>query len=839
MSTSAIDDRRELVRRSTTDPALAPVNGIDFIQIDPADEARLVVQFIFDIDTDVDPDLPTAVGAPLSKQLVSIAGGERIRSIAVKSVQRGPASNQLQVIASEVGDFSTYTLQLGSPADPPPAGFDPVLCAASFTFHVECAKRFDCKDSALCVPPAQSAPNIDYLARDYPAFVRVMLDRLALLAPRWSERNPADLGVALVETLAYVADQLGYRHDVIDTEAYLNTARLRTSIRRHVRLVDYRLDDGCNARVWLALDLDADLPQGVPPGTRCATLFDGAGAPTLRADAQTYDMALAAGAQFFEVMADRFTADQPPRPNPRPLSADNNAMSLYAWSAREYCLPVGATAATLDGTYTLQRGAILILAEACGPDTGATADADPARRCVVRLVRDSAKSTDPLTLRPVTRIVWHDGDALPFPLCVSSVTDSTHGSRPLTGVSVAYGNVVLADHGRTLGSPLEAPQELLAAVPPYGRYRPLLSQPGVTLAAANPYLADQPGDTAKPIQPAARAASWSVADTVPTIALTSSDQDGNPLNWRAVGDLLEGGIDAETTAFETEVENDGTTYLRFGDGVNGHLVEPSMQFTASYRVGNGAAGNVAADSIGLIDRGFEGGGVIRSLTNPLPAFGGRDAETIAHARQNAPIAFRQQERAVTAQDYVDRALQFAGVARAAASLRYTGSWTTVFVTVERNAGVALDASFRTRLEAYLERYRMAGHDLEVEDAVRVPLRVAMHVCVANGYVAADLAKLLLAIFTSGLQPDGTPGLFNPQRFLMGEPFYLSPLIAAAQRVEGVASVKVTRFEREQSPDRTGLRTGVLVPRATELFELANDPDFPERGQFELTIDGGI
>ncbi|BCZ84365.1 putative baseplate assembly protein [Paraburkholderia terrae] len=839
MSMSAIDDRRELVRRSTTDSALAPVNGIDFIQIDPADEARLIVQFIFDIDTDVDPPLSTALGVPLSKQMVSIAGGERIRSIAVESVQRGPGSNQLQVIASEVGDFSTYTLRIGPQGEAPPDGFDPVLCVASFTFHVECSKRFDCKDSTVCVLPAQSAPNIDYLACDYPAFVRVMLDRLALLAPRWRERNPADLGVAVVETLAYVADQLGYRHDVIDTEAYLGTARLRTSIRRHARLVDYRLDDGNNARVWLALLLDGDLPQGVPPGTRCATIFDGASAPDLRADTQTYNAALAAGAQFFEVMADRFTADKPPRPNPRPLSAVNNRMPLYEWSAETVCLPAGATTATLDGAYTLQRGDILMLAEACGPDTGAEADADPARRCVVRLVSDSTHSADPLTRRLVTHIVWHEGDALPFPLCISSVTDQKHGSLPIKQVSFAYGNVVLADHGRTLGSPLEATQELLAGVPPYGRYRPALSQPGVTLAALNPYIGDQPGDLKMPIQPASGAASWSAADIVPTIALASTDIDHNALAWAAVGDLLEGGVEGETTAFETEVENDGTTYLRFGDGVNGHAVEQGMEFHASYRVGNGAAGNVAADSIMLIDRSFKRGGMIRSVTNPLPAFGGRDAETIAHARQNAPVAFRQQERAVTAQDYVDRALQFAGVARAAASLRYTGSWTTVFVTVERESGVALDASFKSGLEAYLDRYRMAGHDLEVEDAVRVPLRVAMHVCVATGYVAADLAKLLLAIFTSGLQPDGTPGLFNPQRFLMGEPFYLSPLIAAAQQVEGVASVKVTRFEREQVPDRAGLRTGVLVPRPTELFELANNPDFPERGQFELTIDGGI
>lgn len=850
MSPSALDDRRNLVRRSQTDPALTPVNGIDFIQIDPADEGRLVVQFIFDIDTDVDPPLPDAVGAPLSKALLSIAGGERITSIAVTSAQRGPATNQLQVVADKVGDFSTYTLQIGTPPAPPPAaeppdplippaGFDPVLCAADFTFHVECAKQFDCKTNCVCVDAAQTPPDIDYLARDYPAFVQVMLDRLALLAPRWSERNAADLGVAVVEVLAYVADRLSYRHDVIDTEAYLSTARLRTSIRRHARLVDYRLDDGSNARAWLQLDLGGDLTGGVPPGTRCCTMFDGASGHTLPADAETYNAALAAGAAFFEVIADRFTADDPPQPDPRPLYAQNNRMPLYAWSAQQSCLAVGATSATLDGHYTLMRGDILILAEAMGPLTGVPTDANSANRCAVRLVRDAEPGIDPLTQRAVTRIVWHDADALTFPLCVSSVADADHGNLPLTGVSLAYGNVVLADHGRTLGSPLEQMPERLDAVPPYGRYRPALSQPGVTMAAANPYVGDQPANGQLPIQSAAQAAQWTAADTAPAIALTSVDGDGNTLGWNAVGDLLDAGIDAEKTAFETEVENDGTAYLLFGDGINGHAIEPSMVFGASYRVGNGTAGNVGADTLTLIDPNFVGGGYVEALSNPLPAFGGRDPESIAHARQNAPVAFRQQERAVTAQDYIDRTLMYPGIVRAAASLRWTGSWTTVFVTVERSDGVAVDDAFKADLEAYLDSYRMAGHDLEVEDAVRVPLRVAMHVCVASGYVAADLAQLLLAVFTSGLQPDGTPGVFSPQRFLMGEPFYLSPLVALAQGLAGVASVTLTRFEREHLPGNAALRAGVLVPGAIELFELANDPDYPERGVFELTVDGGL
>ena len=69
--------------------------------------------------------------------------------------------------------------------------------------------------------------------------------------PDWQERHVPDLGVTLVELLAYVGDYLSYYQDAVGTEAYLGTARQRISVRRHARLVDYQLHEGCNARAWV------------------------------------------------------------------------------------------------------------------------------------------------------------------------------------------------------------------------------------------------------------------------------------------------------------------------------------------------------------------------------------------------------------------------------------------------------------------------------------------------------------------------------------------------------------------------------------------------------------
>jgi hypothetical protein len=101
-----------------------------------------------------------------------------------------------------------------------------------------------------------------YLVRDYAALRRVLLDQLAADLPGWRDPNPADVGVALAELFAYLGDHLSYAQDAAATEAYLGTARFRQSVRRHARLLDYAVHDGCCARTWLVVRGEAELPAG-------------------------------------------------------------------------------------------------------------------------------------------------------------------------------------------------------------------------------------------------------------------------------------------------------------------------------------------------------------------------------------------------------------------------------------------------------------------------------------------------------------------------------------------------------------------------------------------------
>jgi hypothetical protein len=405
----------------------------------------------------------------VTREQVRIAGGERIRDVVVTQITAGTGAqaNGLTVQVDKAGDFSVYTLRLIQDAQhpQPPAGFDPLLAAVTFSFRVDHRTDFDCQPVQVCPPTVLPEPEMNYLAKDYASLRRLLLDRLAVLRPDWSERHPADLGVTLVELLAYVGDYLSYQQDAIATEAYLGTARRRVSVRRHARLVDYVMHDGCNARAWVQVQVDGDnvaLPQGTPLLTRIAGQPD-----VIVPESSAHDAALASRPEVFETM------------HPVVLFAAHNAMRFYTWGARACCLPAGATRATLDGHFPdLHAGDVLVFEEVLGPGTGSSGDANPAQRHAVRLSTVTL-TQDPLGGRfaatptddpvHITEIAWAAADALPFPVCLSARTDVEHGQQFIADVSLARGNMVLADHGLTLAD------ELLGSVPEPTLFRTLTS----------------------------------------------------------------------------------------------------------------------------------------------------------------------------------------------------------------------------------------------------------------------------------------------------------------------------------------------------------------------------
>jgi hypothetical protein len=632
----------------------------------------------------------------IERRNVSITGGRRISGIVVTGLrvirQKDPTfDDYLEVTVDKSGDFSTYRLSLvkldenGEQTDAPLDGFDPRYASVEFSFKAGCPSDLDCKTEPACPPEVGPAPEINYLAKDYSSFRQLILDRLALTMPDWRERHIPDVGIMLIELLAYVGDQLSYYQDAVATEAYLDTARQRISVRRHVRLVDYLMHEGCNARAWVTIDSKVNF--SIAAGDiYFTTAFPGApGNSVLNPD----DIAKAKPGSV--VIFEPLVANPDTRID---VVATHSEIRFYSWGDCECCLPEGATSATLfdvwikdedrdegeqqdqapageppgtDRALRLKVGDILLFEEVIGPKTGNPADADPMHRQAVRLTRVTP-AIDPLYHpfsddygQPIVEVEWCSEDALTFPLCLSAIMPPPD-CNCREGISVARGNVILVHNSARYEEDIGT-VDSLPPVPACATDCEPAETP-VTPRDFGPHLSKVPLTFSEPLpvcgcastmiwQDPRRALPWihlTGTSTPPEKAEVSSFVPQSA-RWTAKRDLLESSPDDND--FVVEMDDDGVAWLRFGKGGEGRTPAAGTDFTAQYGLGNGPAGNVGAETIRLIVfRNTFDPGDGPAVRNPLAAAGGAAPESVQEVKLFAPNAFRKiRERAITADDY--------------------------------------------------------------------------------------------------------------------------------------------------------------------------------------------
>lgn len=874
----ADEKRRQLVR----DKGL---NGIDFIEVLCPDQTSLCVHLF---------------GKGLEKisaQNVLIEGGRRIRDIKVKDVnvisREDPEFEDcLRIILDKAGDYSTYTLKLvelkdGTQTDNPLPGFDPRYSHADFSFKVCCTSDLDCKTERICPSGQPNEPEIDYLAKDYASFRQLILDRLALIMPDWQERHVPDLGVALVELLAYTGDYLSYYQDAVATEAYLDTARQRISVRRHSKLVDYHMHEGCNARAWVCMDLEgvADYSINLKDAyfiTGCNELQESKGTILKSDDLKNIPVG------NYEVFEPLTTTDKTVN-----LYRAHNAIHFYTWGDQECCLPKGSIRATLRDEWEsqpfspssqtshgeekeatpiqnasctpctqrrklqLKKGDVLIFEEVIGPETGNPTDADPKHRQAVRLtnvVQGEDRLFEPAI--PILEIEWEAEDALKFPLCISTTLPSPECTW-IEDISIVRGNVILVDHGRTIETP-----EDLGSVGTYAE-EGRCSCDGISDAIYTPeeyypVLQEAPLTFSQPLDskvPASKMLTQDPRKALPRITLTglptasgeSVSSDDTRWKWEPKQDLLDSGNQYQK--FVVEIDNEGYAHLLFGNGELGKMPDANTNFKATYRIGNGSSGNVGAEMIAYIVMRKELiNGLNISPRNPLPAEGGTGQEPVEKVKLLAPHAYRRRlERAITADDYAEIAGRNEKLQRAEATLRWTGSWYEADVAIDPKGKEEADDVLCMDIERYLHPYRRMGQDLVVSPAVYVPLDLTIIACVLPQYIEGDVKAALLERFSNRILSDGTLGYFHADNLTFGKDIAVSSIIATAQGVQGVKSVSV-KLKRLYDSDAkaagkpcdndVNATDSILKFGVGEIAQLDNDPSSPEHGKLTICLGGG-
>jgi hypothetical protein len=207
--------------------------------------------------------------------------------------------------------------------------------------------------------------------------------------------------------------------------------------------------------------------------------------------------------------------------------------------------------------------------------------------------------------------------------------------------------------------------------------------------------------------------------------------------------------------------------IRFGNGVNGTV--PSGTITVRYKTGGGAVGNVNAGTLTKLDGAFadtEGNPVSIAATNPKPASGGSDRQSIAQIQALAPESIRVLSRTVSREDYEVNARRLPEVARA---LMLTSNEdpgiaenTGILFVIPRGGGMPTQAlKDAVKRQVTVVFPNTLTFQVAVQDPVYLPADIQATIFLRQGanakVVRAGIERALASFFAVSL-PDGTPNL---------------------------------------------------------------------------------
>lgn len=735
------------------------------------------------LSIELDRSEGAVVRATVTAHLNQPAGSLTADHVVVHGGRRLPVpAHEIEIAAQSVilrfrswGDHSPYTVELTDGGGVP---LHPFFAAAEFRFTIDCEVG-DCREAGEQARREDAQPPaVDLLTKDYDGFVSLLADWVKVRNPSVADLSRASFERVLIDLLAWMGDMLSYHQDRVAGEAFIETASQRFSLRQHALLLGAALDDGSAPAT--VLSLDPETAGFVPAGLQVRTRTSPDEVPVT-----------------FTVRA---------RTRVRP---ENAGLRLAAFpEAFDAELPAGATEALLFG-----HGARLEdrLAFVQGSFAQVVTIAEVRELSAPGWVRDPSQTfapgVDPPA--PVTRVRWVE------PLAATL--------RPWAGAPLRlHANLVDAVYG--------TPRRALALARPGRDELPLAITPRTSIVAGSRLRA-------------LRVPEWPVVhdDGVPAVAVRiSRDQ------WTRVEHLH--GSRSYDLHYTAEADEEGAVWLRFGDGVNGREVEldsagrPLGEIEVAYRIGDPVTGNVGLGTLATIVSPVTGSDELLALealgdvtvTNVLPATGGRASRTQARTREDLPASLRHGplQRAVALADYATVAMDVPGVGRATARAA-GGLFNTVLVLVDPAGAEDLDEELRARVSAHLDRLRMTGREHVVLAAEYVALEVSLLLCAQPGFEPGRVRDRVLA----ELRPGSTErrGYFHPDRLSFGDSVRLGDLIAFVQAIAGVRSVKPVLFHPLDEP--TPAVRDVIGLGGTKVARLDADPSYPENGRLEVRVVG--
>lgn len=250
-----------------------------------------------------------------------------------------------------------------------------------------------------------------------------------------------------------------------------------------------------------------------------------------------------------------------------------------------------------------------------------------------------------------------------------------------------------------------------------------------------------------------------------------------------------------------------------------------------YRSGGGAHGNVDRGKLTLLKSTVP---YIDRVSNRARANGGRDAESLDHAKLRAPRSFRTRDRAVTAEDFEVLALEASsGVARARClQPRAIGTIGPAAGTVQLllvpeisqpngrllPEQLVLSQETQQEVEQYLDERRMLATVLNLSQPQYVFVRIEARIKARREADPDAIQREVLAHLYRFLNPlvGGTEGNGWP----FGRDLYISEVYAILQGVAGVEYIEQVNLLLEGSQEaqvRIAVPQNALIASAEHLL----------------------
>lgn len=273
--------------------------------------------------------------------------------------------------------------------------------------------------------------------------------------------------------------------------------------------------------------------------------------------------------------------------------------------------------------------------------------------------------------------------------------------------------------------------------------------------------------------------------------------------------------------FTTYNDAEGNTFVLFGDGISGRIPANQAEIKATYRIGGGKAGNVAANTIKFI------------LTNAVPglsvnnqdvgqtsgaASGGADPESTDSIRVNAPKSIRALSRAVSLSDYSNIAIQVPGVAKANAIAEVYSS-VTIFIAPFGDSGLQPDGittsdvfnNLAIEVGKFFENKTPPGTSITLQPPTYVDVRVKLDCVILPQFKNSQVTASIQAAIAE---------LFDFDNVSFNDRITTSDVLGVVKEVEGVARASLIKLIRKDEDKVWSISNKALTSNVATLTTTA-------------------